>query len=103
MSHGELVRAVLVTVSPLGMAWANNTGALRNAEGRLVRYGLKGSADVLACVRTRMVAIEVKVGRDTQSKEQRSFASALTSAGGLYIVARSVDDVTAALRLEGLL
>lgn len=103
MTHGELVNDILLEVSPLGLAWSNQTGALKNAEGRLVRYGLPGSSDVLACINGRMVGIEAKVGADRQRKNQCNFADAMRKAGGIYILARSVDDVRNTLRLEGLL
>lgn len=102
MTHGDLVNAILLEVSPLGLAWANNTGALKDLTGRLVRYGLSGSSDILGCINGRMVCIEAKVGRDRQRQNQSDFATAVRAAGGIYILARSVDDVRNTLRLEGL-
>lgn len=102
MTHSDLINEILLAISPSGMAWKNSTGALKDATGRLVRYGLKGSADILACIKGRMVAIEVKVGRDQQRTEQQNFAAAIRRAGGVYILARSVDDVVNTLKLEGL-
>lgn len=101
MTHSDLVNAILLEVSPLGLAWNNNTGALKDADGRLVRYGLAGSSDVLACINGRFVGIEAKVGRDHQRQNQSDFATAVRAAGGVYILARSVDDVRNTLRLEG--
>jgi hypothetical protein len=43
------------------------------------------------------------VGRDWQRANQKAFAKALESHGGVYILARSIDDVTARLSAEGLL
>lgn len=103
MSHGTLVNAILADTSPLGLAWSNNTGVLRDRGDRPVRYGLPGSSDILACIKGRFVGIEAKVGRDAVRANQRKFGTALTAAGGLYIVARSIDDVRDALRVEGLL
>lgn len=103
MTHSDLVNDILLTVSPHGLAWNNNTGALKDQTGRLVRYGLPGSSDVLACIRGRFVGIEAKVGRDRQRTNQQDFSNAVHQAGGIYILARSVEDVTNRLRLEGLL
>lgn len=102
MTHGDLVREILLAVSPLGMAWSNNTGVLRDATNRPVRYGLPGSSDVIAIVRGRFVGIEAKVGKDRQRQNQADFATAVRRAGGIYILARSVDDVLNTLKLEGL-
>ncbi len=90
MTHGELVNKLLLAVSPLGMAWSNATGAVQH-EGRMLRYGLPGSSDILACVDGRMIGIEAKVGRDAWRKHQKAFADALSRAGGLYVLARSID------------
>ena len=91
--------------------WRNNTGALKDATGRLVRYGLcPGSSDLIG-LRTRIitesdlghrfaqfVAIEVKdQGRLTD--QQQAFLTMVTQAGGLAGVARSVDDARTILRL----
>jgi hypothetical protein len=103
MSHGDLVRDILIDISPLGLAWSNNTGVLRDRDNRPVRYGLPGSSDILACISGRFVGVEVKVGRDKQRQNQADFATAVRQAGGIYVLARSVDDVRNTLRLEGLL
>jgi hypothetical protein len=102
MTHGELVNDILLEVSPLGMAWSNATGAVK-VDGRFLRYGLQGSSDVLACIKGRFVGIEAKVGADRQRKNQGNFAEAIRKAGGVYILARSVDDVRNTLRIEGLI
>lgn len=103
MTHHDLVASVLLAIAPHGLAWPNNTGALKDATGRLVRYGLVGSPDILACIKGRAVGIECKVGRDFQKPAQKRFAETMNRNGGLYILARSVDDVTARLAQEGLI
>lgn len=102
MTHSDLVNEILLEISPLGLAWNNNTGALKDQTGRLVRYGLPGSADVIACLNGRFIGIEAKVGADRQSQKQADFATAVRRAGGIYILARSVDDVRNTLTLEGI-
>lgn len=102
MTHADLVNKLLLAVSPMGLAWSNATGAAK-VDGRMLRYGLPGSADILACVGGRMFGIEAKVGRDAWRPKQRAFAEALTRAGGTYILARSTDgtgDDAVALTLE---
>ncbi|MBB4616934.1 hypothetical protein [Sphingomonas abaci] len=102
MTHADLVNKLLLAVSPMGLAWSNATGAAK-VDGRMLRYGLPGSADILACVGGRMFGIEAKVGRDAWRPKQRAFAEALTRAGGIYILARSTDgtgDDAVALTLE---
>lgn len=91
--------------------WRNNTGALKDAAGRLVRYGLcPGSSDLIG-LRTRIiteadlghrfaqfVAIEVK-DRGRLTPEQERFIAMVQQAGGLAGVARSPEDARAILRL----
>lgn len=87
----------------------NNTGALRDAAGRLVRYGLcPGSSDLIGWKTititpdmvgqqlAQFVAIEVK-DRGRATPEQVRFIEAVQNAGGLAGVARSVDDAQAIL------
>ena len=91
--------------------WRNNTGALKDATGRLVRYGLcPGSSDLIG-LRTRIiteadlghrfaqfVAIEVK-DRGRLTEQQQAFITMVQQAGGMAGVARSVED---ARRILGL-
>lgn len=91
--------------------WRNNTGALKDATGRLVRYGLcPGSSDLIGLRSVTItpdmvgqtlgvfVAIEVKdQGRLTD--QQRAFLTLVTQAGGLAGVARSPEDARTILRL----
>lgn len=91
--------------------WRNNTGALKDATGRLVRYGLcPGSSDLIG-LRTRIiteadlghrfaqfVAIEVK-DRGRLTEQQQAFIAMVQQAGGMAGVARSVED---ARRILGL-
>lgn len=102
MTHSDLCREILLAVSPMGMAWINNTGVLRDKTDRPVRFGLPGSSDIIAIIQGRFVGIEAKVGADRQRKNQSNFAQAVRRAGGVYILARSVDDVRNTLKLEGL-
>lgn len=103
MTHSDLVNAILLLLSPHGLAWNNNTGALKDKTDRLVRYGLPGSSDVLACIKGRFIGVEAKVGRDQHRQNQKDFAAAVRAAGGIYILARSVDDVSNTLKMEGVL
>lgn len=87
----------------------NNTGALKDPSGRLVRYGLcKGSSDLIGyrtiTITPDMVgqqvavfaAIEVK-DRGAPTPEQLQFIAQVQAAGGLAGVARSVADAQAIL------
>lgn len=99
MTHGELVNECLLALSERGhLAWQNNTGALK-VDDRFIRYGFKGSHDILGVLDKsgRAIGVECKVGRDTVKPHQSRFHDAFAARGGLSIVARSVDDVLAVL------
>lgn len=61
-----------------------------------------GIADLIGVYRGRAVAIEVKAGNNTQSDDQIAFQAAWERAGGIYILARRVEDVAAGLGIKTL-
>jgi hypothetical protein len=89
----------------------NNTGVLRDANGRPVQFGLcKGSADLIGWT-TRTItpdmvgqqvavftSIEVKTATGRLRPEQRQWLEVVETAGGIAGVARSVADAEALLR-----
>lgn len=90
------------------VAWARrfNTGAHRitgtDARGRptrrFIRYAFPGCSDVLGQLVTgQFLAIEVKRPGEHPTAEQAAFLAEVAAAGGLAILARSIDDVRAAL------
>ena len=71
--------------------------SVAQAGRRAIRSAPTGHADLVGCVRGQYVAIEVKSVTGRQSPEQRPFAERVTSAGGRYLLVRSVDDAIAYL------
>ena len=91
--------------------WRNNTGALKDQRGQLVRYGLcPGSSDLIGfrtvVITPEMVgqrvavfaAVEVK-DRSRATDQQQAFINLIQQAGGLAGVARSVPEALSILRL----
>jgi len=62
--------------------------------------GTKGSADISATIPMQVnglkfgvsVKIEVKYGKDRQSLDQKKYESSINDAGGIYVIARNIDD-----------
>jgi hypothetical protein len=52
----------------------------------------KGSADISAVVQSKTVKIEVKIGKDRQSEDQKKYQSDIERAGGYYIIVRDFAD-----------
>ena len=83
----------------------NNTGTLKDQNGRPVQFGLcKGSADLIGWKRVTVtpdmvgqqvavfLSIEVKTPTGRIQPEQQQWLDAVQAAGGIAGVARSVDD-----------
>lgn len=55
----------------------------------------KGIADILGCTKKGVaLAIEVKIDKDRQSDFQKEFEEHYKKRGGIYIVAKKLEDVT---------
>ena len=116
--QNRIIRAV--GTLPMLRIWRSQPGGAWR-QGRFVKFGIVGQADltgivpvtqVLVCphcggelstptlgVRTE---IEVKTPSGRQSDDQKNFQAMIERFGGIYIVARSPEDVLQALeRLKG--
>lgn len=74
--------------------YRNNTGAFKTEWGGFVKFGAKGSPDIIAVIKGLFVGIECK-DKQTQSEDQKQFQKSLEDAGGIYILAHSIDDIIA--------
>lgn len=92
-SEANVQREIMLALSQAGcLVWRNNVGALTDATGRLVRYGLcKGSADLIGLTSCgKFLAIEVKGANGRVTPEQERFIALVLAKGGRAGVARSV-------------
>jgi len=75
----------------------NTTGVFdpsRKVFRRLGGYNLKGVADILGVLPNgKFLAIEVKTQSGKQSLFQKNFQNQIEKNNGIYILARSIDDV----------
>lgn len=80
---------------PRVVLWRNNCGVARTASGGAVTYGVAnpGGADLIGIFEGRFLAIEVKSRTGRSSPEQVVFGELVKRKGGIYILARSVEDV----------
>lgn len=77
--------------------WRNNVGCAKDG-GRFVRFGLPGSADITGITQDGLrLEIEVKAARGKLSCKQERFRAMIEKFGGVYIVARSAEELTDAL------
>jgi Holliday junction resolvase len=89
--HGQLVRGIIELLQ-----W-NGIYAFPIRQGP---FSMKGISDILACKDGIFIAIEVKVGKDQLSGDQKNFIDEIHAAGGTAFVAYIIDDVVATLDLK---
>ena len=76
--------------------YRQNTGGA-NLKGFYVRFGKKGAPDIVAIYRGMYVGIEVKKAGEKQTDDQHKYMQNVRNAGGVYILAYQVEDVTQVL------
>lgn len=74
--------------------WRNNTGSFKTERGGFYRFGTPGSPDIFA-VRPpgQIIGIEVKDTKGRLNENQLAFRQSFEAVGGIYVLARSLDDV----------
>lgn len=106
MKEGDLQNTIRLHLSEHGiLSFRNNSGALMDKNGRLVRYGLcVGSSDIIGIKPTVItedmigqtigifVALEVKISKGKTTPAQRRFLSVIRKAGGIGEVVKSVEE-----------
>lgn len=80
------------------MLWRQNTGVGEYTDStgqkRKVRFGLPGQADLSGLLKGGIrLEIEVKTAKGTQSQKQKWFQKRIKELGGIYILARCIEDV----------
>lgn len=71
----------------------NNTGAIKTSAGHYLRFGKKGSGDIVFCTPNgRYGEVECKSSTGVMSPEQEAHRKLIMARGGLYIIARGSAD-----------
>lgn len=100
MSESHVVHAILAAWGAhprLRIARVNTGAAL--LRGRLVRFGVPGTADICGLIAPsgRLLMIECKTATGKQRAAQVTMQRVVTAMGGLYVVARSLEEADAVL------
>lgn len=53
--------------------------------------GTNGTSDISATIQGKSVKVEVKIGADKQSDQQKAYQKKIESAGGIYLIAKSFE------------
>lgn len=115
MSESHVLHDVLAAwgAHPRLRLWRQNTGVGWFAGGKParkgdpgaypVKFGVPGQADIsgLLMPEGRRLEIETKTMRGRQSEDQERWQRVIETFGGVYVLARSVEDVDRALAVLG--
>ena len=96
MTEKQLQNLILLTFGTRHdmRLWRSNTGVARMGPRRIVRFGVPGQADLTGILpRGVRLEIEVKTNAGQQTPEQKNYQRIIERFGGVYVLARSVDDV----------
>ena len=86
--EGKLKKAIKEYLDSIGAFWSMIPGGA---------YAKIGDPDMVVCYRGRYVAIEAKTPTGVQSEWQKTRQRQIEEAGGLYVLARKLDDVKQAM------
>lgn len=76
-----------------GYAWrASSVGVFDQQKQAFRTAPKKGVSDILACFNGRLIAVEVKIGKDRLSDEQVGFMMNIKNVGGCAFVAVDFDN-----------
>ncbi len=100
MTEQDLVNSIIEYIALLGgVATRINSGIIPidgdDGRRRVVRGAPIGTADIIACIHGRYVAIECKVRPNKPTVYQLDFLSSVARADGIAVIAYSLDDVIA--------
>lgn len=98
-TEADIQRKILAWCEANGvLAWRNSTGVFRRGE-TYIQCGIPGQADITGILPGgRRLEVECKSAPGRQTKHQARFQKHIEDNGGLYILARSVDDVREAIQ-----
>lgn len=92
MKEKEIQSAIIqyLTLKKI-LHWRQNSGTFKT----VYRMGIVGAPDIFAVKESKIYGIEVKNEKGKLSDGQILFRQQFEKAGGIYLVARSIDDVLA--------
>ena len=79
---------------PGGLYWRNSIGVARDGK-RFIRFGVKGSADIMGITHGVSWHMEVKRPGGKQTEEQLEWQADVEEAGAIYRVVTSVEEAQA--------
>ena len=101
--EGRVVRECLLWLKQHGvLAVRTHAGYLRLANGNWMHAGAPGWPDITGCLPDgQFLGVECKAAKGRQSEGQARIEREITERGGLYVVARSTQDIAEHLARHG--
>jgi hypothetical protein len=94
----QIVQQILSYLASKGIFhYRQKSGAVSSSQGGFHRFGTVGSPDIVCVIKGRYLGIEVKTPVGKQTEHEKEFQNKLEQAGGMYILAYSLDDVIKSL------
>jgi hypothetical protein len=87
-AEGAVLRGAVALLKLRGFpAFRMNSGAMVTPAGGLIRFGAVGMSDLVVLVpgTGRMMALELKAGRNKPTKDQLAFLETVRTAGGVAV------------------
>lgn len=77
------------------MVWKNPVGLGKTIRGEVVKFGVRGSADIQGVVGPygKFIAIEIKTGKAIQNSAQLVYEKIVNELGGSYYLVRDEKDL----------
>lgn len=102
--HTSLLNACLMWLKSRRIpAHKMNSGALRTERGCFIRYGFPGCPDIIGILPGgRFLGVEVKTGTGRLTEHQEAFRRTVEESGGVFVVAREIDELAAAVDLAAM-
>lgn len=101
MTEAQLTHKIIHALNriPSVCVWRQNTGAIKFDNGRFVRFGVKGQADITGIYKGRRVELEVKLPGKTKTltDNQRAFLESMAQHGAIVAVVTGIDEALEAL------
>lgn len=99
----DLTQSIVDTLNLCGaFAWRNNSTGIYDPVKKIFRKNpktLKGVSDILGILSPtgRVIAIEVKIGRDKLSPDQKHYIETVNKKGGIAFVVKTYDGFISAM------
>lgn len=88
-----VVDSVLMVSNCFGFLWRNKTGAMPTPGDGFIRFGYRGSPDIIGVINGKIVCIECKRSKAKQSESQIEFEKLINNNKGIYILVKGLNDM----------